>query len=398
MAHRDTYEMIAAKAAQIGFVQVGVIPTDQCENGYKRLQRARDVKRDPPFTPSCLNLRTTPKLYAPWASSMIIGLYPYGAPPVQTPPKPVDGFLRGRLARIAWGKDYHNVVRQALNGLGTQLRDAGLLDKFESFVDTSPFSERELALRAGLGIRGQHNNLLSPTGTPFVIIGGLLVDQDLGTWKGVSRSKAFNCRNCLQCITVCPGKALSANDFLDYSNCVAYLTVQKGIIPRDKRPIMKDYLYGCDLCLEACSRHPLPDTLKVAETTEYPTWGGEALTVEHLYPKLKSILSLTNKQFKVQWRDSALNWRGKTVLQRNAMIALGNSGDGRGIDLAVAHLKDDREIMKAHAVWACERLYNDLSRFQKRRVLRALDLLANQETSEMVQQELKVTLDSLGHF
>ncbi|OWZ84706.1 tRNA epoxyqueuosine(34) reductase QueG [Natranaerobius trueperi] len=389
----NLHQKITQLAKKTGFPLVSVIPTDRYECGYNRLATIQKNLGEYPFVKNDPDYRTTPNKYTTWAKSLIIGLYPYGCAPEKTSPKPNDQFIRGRFARVAWGRDYHLVVKEALVDLAQKLKKHSIISSnFLPIVDTSPLAERELAFRGELGIKGNHNCLMVPGLGSFFFIGGLLIDTELPQMNNLNLTTS-KCLNCERCINSCPGSALDSKSYLDLNNCAAYLTVKKGFLTRKQRNIIGDYLYGCDKCQVVCPENRNNDDYS---PDCMPEWGEEVLNIDDIYPKISDILKLSNKQFKNRFKDNAIFWRGKKVLQRNALIVLGNLKDPRSTQLVLDSFHDQREIIRTMSVWASEKIYENLNNKEREQVLKELNVLYNNEKSEMVLNELKQTLNNIS--
>ncbi len=390
----SSQKLITQLVQQVGFTSWAAISTQKFSQGYNRLIRA-EQQRHTPFISTdhnSLETRVTPKNYADWARSVLMVLYPYGSNPSKIPLKPRNGESRGRFACIAWGKDYHLVVKKALVNLAEELKKHDLISSRDwTFVDTSPFSERELAYEGGLGYPGRNNCLINEKNGSFVVIGGIMTETQLQETGLEVNSLYPNCLNCNKCILACPGGALKWQDGavdIDLENCAAYLTVKKGMIPRNKRRILNDYLYGCDICQIVC---PANKNIQ----TDFPKWGNDELTVDDIYPTIGKIMDLDNADFKKHYSSSAVYWRGRTNLQRNALIVAGNL---RSVDMLPTinrALIDQRELIRSHAVWTIEQFFPLLSDKSQKESIKLLTNCRKKEKSSDVIFELDYTLDNL---
>ncbi len=389
-----TFEKTLSEAAyEAGFIAAGTIQAQKVQNAYQRLYWLKQNGHFMPFVPQNIKTRTTPSKCEPNKKSIILALYPYGGNPVITPSKPEDNHLRARMARIAWGQDYHSVVDKALEKLALELQEKGYVDTYRLFVDTSPFAEKELAYAAGLGKHGKNNCLIHPQRGSFVLIGGILVDKALPTIQLIKPEQHQSCKSCNICVRACPGQALDGTGMsVDLEKCAAYLTVKKGVVPLNQRPIFNDYLYGCDICQLVC-----PENSKRALFFQHdlPYWGGRKLNIDELYPKIAHIIELSGKAYKKWFGNNAVYWRGRTVLQRNAFIALGNMETPKGLSLAFQGLEDEREVIRAHAVWAAAKMIQKATFKEKLRLKRWLEKSKKKDTSSLVLDELNHALHNL---
>jgi epoxyqueuosine reductase len=179
-----------------------------------------------------------------------------------------DAGVVGKVARYAWGMDYHDVMREKLTQLGAWLaREAALAGFIEReadlalrpCVDSAPLDERALAVRAGLGFIGKNTLLLAPDDGSWSLIGALLTSLALPPDAPLAPAPAHSCGNCRRCIEACPTGAIDAPYRLDPRRCISYLTIeQKEPIPADLAANMRDWVFGCDLCQEVCPYNDAP--------------------------------------------------------------------------------------------------------------------------------------------
>jgi epoxyqueuosine reductase len=245
-------------------------------------------------------------------------------------------------------------------------------------VDTAPLLEREAARRAGIGFIGKSTMAIVPGVGTFVLLGELLLDVDIAEEEAV----AAGCGRCTACIDACPTGAFVGPYILDARRCISYLTIEtKGAIPRDLRPLVGTRVFGCDVCQDVCpfnaSEAPRPGA---PELSPRPELDG---------PSLVDLLTLTATGYRRLVRRSALRRVGKRQLQRNAAVALGNSGSAEAVPpLCAALLADPSELVRAHAAWALGALGalgGDASRS-------ALERAAQADSDETVREEARVAL------
>ena len=161
--------------------------------------------------------------------------------------KAQNGVATGKIARYAWGDDYHHVIAAKLDRIDEFLRSFGGRQK--CYVDTGPVLERDHAAQAGIGWHGKST---------------MLIDQRLGTWFFLAEILTTlelppdepvpnRCGTCERCIQACPTGAITGPHQLDARRCISYLTIElKGAIPLELRSLIGNRIFGCDDCLEAC--------------------------------------------------------------------------------------------------------------------------------------------------
>ncbi len=156
----------------------------------------------------------------------------------------------GRIARYARGEDYHRVMRDLLRALEVTLCELLPGARPLWYADTGAILERGWAERAGLGWIGKHSGLLSAGIGSWFVLGEVLVDRALEPDPPLPRE---HCGTCRRCIDVCPTQAIVAPYQVDARLCISYLTIElRGPIPREHRPLMGDWIFGCDLCQDVC--------------------------------------------------------------------------------------------------------------------------------------------------
>ncbi len=316
-------------AAEIGIDHLGISHAANLEAIAPFLEERRD--RLPPFLPR--QWGQSPNQLLPKARSVIAAAIPY-AKSAPAPPKD----LHGVLARYAWITDYHVVLQEKLEQLAHFLvQEKG--GHFLLSADTGPIIDRFAAFNAGLGWYGLNRSLFVPGRGSWVVLGEILTDIELEP----DPLPASRCLGCRRCLKACPTGALTPSG-VDYARCISYLTQMKGMIPRDLRPLMGSALGGCDLCQEVC---PHNQGVPAAEGGILP--GAP-------YPILAEVLAMDKEEWAAGLGKSAVGWRGLTVFQRNAIIALGNSKHPEAIAPLAKALDDPRPLIRAHAVWALGQL------------------------------------------
>jgi epoxyqueuosine reductase len=253
---------------------------------------------------------------------------------------------QGRIARYALGDDYHDVMRERLNALLAWVRERmGPEVRGRAYVDTGPLLERDLARRAGLGWFGKNTNLLNVRTGSYFFLGALLLDLPLAPDPPFGGD---HCGTCTRCLNACPTGAFLGPYVLDARRCISYLTIElKGPIPRELRPLVGDWIYGCDICQEVCPWN------RKAPFTEEPAFRARAgLTLPELIP----LLGMTQEEFSVRFKGSPIKRAKRRGLLRNVAVALGNAGDRTAVPALAAALSDPEPLVRAHAAWALGRL------------------------------------------
>lgn len=251
----------------------------------------------------------------------------------------------GRVARYAAGRDYHNVAGTMLQKLAARLRREGLARSTRKVVDAGPVLERSHAARAGLGFPSKAANLLHPDFGPWFFLGEILLDAEL---EPTGAPPAGSCGTCRACIDACPTKAIREPGVVDANRCISYHTIEnRGPIPRETRPDMGAWVFGCDVCSEVCP------------------WGRASPDLAQRFgthPALAEIglVELLGERDAVSTRlaGSPLRRPGPEGLARNAAIALGNHPSEAGrVALLAALSFDPSALVREAAGWALARAH-----------------------------------------
>jgi epoxyqueuosine reductase len=243
--------------------------------------------------------------------------------------------------------------------------------------DTAPLAERAFAARAGLGWVGKHTSLIVHGLGSAVFLGEIVTTLALEPDAPLRTS----CGSCARCVDVCPTGALRGDGTLDATRCISDLTQRRDPIPRALRPLLGTWVWGCDLCNDACP--PSIRAGRAGERAFLPV--GEQASA----PDLQGLLEVRGAAFRAL-RATAMGWRGAAVLRRNAAVALGNGLDRADVPaLAEALRRDASPLVRVHAAWA-------LGRIGSPRGFAALRAAAAAERDPGVREEVTAALEPLG--
>lgn len=256
----------------------------------------------------------------------------------------------GRIARYAAGEDYHRVMADKLGELETWIR-AELFPGSASlwYSDTGAILERGWAERAGLGWSGKHSGLLSAERGSWFLLGEVLIDRELAPDAPVARER---CGTCTRCITACPTGAIVAPYQVDARLCISYLTIEhRGALPRELRPAIGDWIFGCDLCQEACPWNRFAPEARESRLHARALAGWS----------LERFLALDEPSFRNLFATSPVRRADREGFLRNVAVAMGNRGDAAYVPaLARALDRDPSPLVRAHAAWALGRIADAL--------------------------------------
>lgn len=187
-----------------------------------------------------------------------------------------DGTPRGRIARYARGRDYHEVIKRRLHRLADALRAAFPGEEFRSFTDTAPVLERRFAQRAGLGWLAKNAMMIHPVHGSYLLLGGFFTTLDLPPLPE-QQTHTDHCGSCTRCIDACPTGAIADQPLLtgssprvDASRCISYLTIEhEGPIDPALAMRMSDWVFGCDVCQEVCPHNSVKPGTDAPVRAEY---------------------------------------------------------------------------------------------------------------------------------
>ena len=251
---------------------------------------------------------------------------------------------QGRVARYAWGNDYHDLLRRRVNALAAWLEQAEPGCRTRGFVDSAPFPEREFAWLAGLGWFGKNTMLIDPMAGSYFLLTVLLTDVELPAAAPIA---VDHCGTCTACLDACPTDAFVAPRVLDARRCLSAITIEDhGPVPHDLRAALGAWVFGCDICQEVCpwNRHA-PGS---AEPLFQPRDGHASLPLAELF-------ALDDDAFRRRFKGTPLVRAKRSGLLRSAAIALGNRPDAASADALIAALADLDEVVRGAAAWALGR-------------------------------------------
>jgi epoxyqueuosine reductase len=302
----------------------------------------------------------------PWARSVVVcGINYNTAQPYST--EVAHNKARGWIARYAWSaEDYHDSVMNKLRQVEARIRseaESGGASEITTrcYVDTGPLVERVYAKYAGIGWIGKNTCILNQQLGSWIFLGVILTSLDLEP----DLPAADRCGSCTRCIEACPTGALLEPYKLDATRCISYLTIEKrGDIPEEMRPGMGNHIFGCDICQDVCpwngggTRHsPQARSLKARSPKAPATEAAEFQPRPGLVnPPLEQIASMTREDFQQTFRRSPVKRARYSGLRRNAVIAMGNSGERSFLPQLRELTGDPDTDVAEHARWAIRKL------------------------------------------
>jgi epoxyqueuosine reductase len=334
----STRDTITQLATQHGFFTVRVAPFVSPTPGSDVLRDWLAAGRDGDMAwmGAAKEVREDPSLRLPEVRSVLVLAFDYAR---DCPPDP--GGLTGRVARYAWGRDYHNLVGKALKKVQAALRASGV--NCWGGVDTAPILERSWARLSGLGYLGKNTMSIVPSRGSYYFLAVLFVDAQLEPDPPLNREYCGSCRRCL---VACPTDAFPAPYALDARRCISYWTIEaQGLPPADLRPGFGRWFFGCDTCQEVCPHNG---------HTDLPTHPD--LQPRNAWLDMPAIVATPDEHLMDRFIGTPLRRPKAVGLKRNALMVLGNLGDPAGIPVATTALAHPAPVVRAAAVWALHQL------------------------------------------
>jgi len=259
-------------AYELGFDLVGIAPAQPIPHGDAfREYLSRQYHGSMTYLARHIEKRIDPRQLMPQARSVICTALNYYNPSPENP----DPFFP-KVARYAWGLDYHRIMKDNLKKLSQRIQvDTDHQVRTRCFVDTAPLAEKAHAARAGLGWIGKNTLLINERFGSWLVLGEILTDLELEYDQPVSGQ----CGSCRCCLDSCPTGALCDSHILDARRCISFLTIEsREKIPSELADKIKPWFFGCDICQEAC---PFNKNTPTANSSEWKTIPGQtAVNIE----------------------------------------------------------------------------------------------------------------------
>ncbi len=347
-------DLITEKALSLGFDMVGIAPLDPGMDGgrfVKWLEAGQHGEMGYLARADAVEKRLDPRKILGGAQSAIVVGLSYET--LAIPDAALHDPRRGRIARYAWGLDYHDVMTPVLRAFGDWVHS-----ETRAYVDTGAVLERAWAERAGLGFIGKNTCLINRQRGSFLFLGVVLVADamdDTHLLRIPERPSTITCGGCTRCLTACPTAAFPQPGVLDARRCISYLTIElKGEIPEALRPHMGNWVFGCDICQDVC-----PYVRRFSRAAASPLSAAfRPESVDRAAPLLSDLLALDGDAFRARFGKTPLARAKRRGLVRNACVAAGNSGDASlapALRLLAENVNEEL-VVRQHASWAARRI------------------------------------------
>jgi epoxyqueuosine reductase len=310
-----TAEVVKARALELGFDLCGICRPDAYpELGFLDEWLRRGYAGDMSYLGRTRRVRGDVRHVLPSARSVIVTATNYNTPRPYS--ADVDDPGVARIARYAWGDDYHEVIVRRLNALWLWMRGTHP-EPFEAavYVDTGPIQERVYAHHAGIGWIGKHTCVISARRGSWIFLSTLLCSLPLDP----DPPATDHCGSCTKCLDACPTGAIVEPYVLDARRCLSYLTIeQKKPIPDALAPAAGAHVYGCDICQDVCPWNQSPLVSEAPAWMPRPPLDG---------PKIVDLWRKSDADLDAALTGSAMTRAPVAQLRRNLANALGNAAD-----------------------------------------------------------------------
>jgi epoxyqueuosine reductase len=279
--------LVKQTASELGFSYCGITKAVKLDEDAKRLELwlNKGMQGSMHYMENHFDLRIDPTKLVPGAKSVITLLQNYYPEAIQLADSP-------KIAKYAWGKDYHDIIRNKMKELLFLLKQGIGEINGRGFVDSAPVLERTWALKSGIGWIGKNGNLITKENGSFFFIANLIVDIELNYDDPYAKDY---CGTCNKCVEACPTQAILDNKVVDGSKCISYFTIElkDALIPESMKGKFDNWLFGCDTCQDICpwnrfsSPHAEPNFTPIPEILDLNTGEWEMMTMERFLQVFK---------------------------------------------------------------------------------------------------------------
>lgn len=295
-------QLIKALASRLGFDHCGIAKAQKLDEDARRLERwlKMGMHGSMKYMEDHFDLRTDPCKLVPGARSVISMLLNYFPPDLQSTDVP-------RIAKYAYGDDYHDTIRKKLSCFLIELKEQVGEVNGRGFVDSAPVLEKSWAQKSGLGWVAKNGNLINKQNGSFFFIATLIIDLELVYDDPIAKDY---CGTCTRCIDACPTTAILPEKVVDGSKCISYFTIElkEALIPDNMKGKFENWMFGCDICQDVCPWN------RFSTATTEPSFTPLA---EILHFSTKDWNELTETSFKRIFKHSPLKRSKFEGIKRN---------------------------------------------------------------------------------
>jgi epoxyqueuosine reductase len=326
-------EELARLGEELGLDAVGAAAAAPYRETERHIleRRARGLFADMRFTMARPEVSCHPEKLLEGARTVVSAALCYWLEGEEPPPG------HGRLPRYTWW-DAYAALRERLDELGRRLGG-----EYRVLVDANQHVDREAAARSGVGFYGKNTMLITRRHGSWVVLGTLVTAAELEATPPLDAG----CGSCTLCIDACPTDALEEAGVLDATRCLSYWTQSADPMPEEIREALGDRVYGCDICQDVCPWN---------RGVEKRRAGGQPPVDAEPHVSLVEWLELSDEELRTRYERLYFPRKDPRYLRRNALVALGNSGDPELRPIAETYAAGEDPLLREHAEWALARL------------------------------------------
>lgn len=301
-------DRIKERARQLGADTVGITRPAAVDNPDRFIRwLVKGMHGEMTYLSRHLETRLDPNRILPDAKSIIV----VGLNYFQDNDGTISDKGKYKVARYAWGVDYHRTIRKLLKRLRQELRSKAPELKGRICVDTAPFMDKYWAEKAGLGWQGKHTNLVSRQWGNWLLLGSLILNHEIDKYDA---PETDHCGNCRACVDACPTGALFTEYNLDATRCISYWTIESKSeeIPDSISINLNGWVFGCDICISVC---PFNKFQKPFSDRSFAKLEGVGL-VEN-----GAVVTVPESGFSANFAQSPLSRAGLKGIRRNIRAA-----------------------------------------------------------------------------
>ncbi len=318
MADATVTADVLRRCGELGFARAGIASARPTEWGDElRAWIGADRHGEMAYLRRHLDLMLDPERLLPGARCVICVADRYHDGGADAVADTEGAGPRGRIARYARGRDYHDVIRRRLHALCDELRaehpDAG----FRVCVDTAPLLEREYAQRAGLGAVGKNTLVIERGLGSYILLGEVLTTLDLAHSEPAEPDP---CGSCTRCLEACPTDAITPWS-VDATKCISYLTIEhRTAIDDELARRVDDWIFGCDVCQEVCPHNHPTELSRDASDEIRPEYAPRRTGFD-----IREVLGWSEADRREAFTTSAMKRARLAMMKRNALVVAGNA-------------------------------------------------------------------------
>jgi len=313
---QNNSQFIKQTAHQLGFDYCGIAKAEFLSEDAKRLEAwlQKGFNGSMNYMNNYFDLRTNPQKLVPNAKSVITVLKNYYPEQFQNSKLKTQNNELPKISKYAYGKDYHEVIKQQLNEFYSILKKQIGDFNGRGFVDSAPVLERAWAVKSCLGWVGKNGNFINKNSGSFFFIATLIIDVELDYDNPFVKDY---CGTCTKCIDSCPTEAILPNKVVDGSKCISYFTIElkDTLIPSEMQGRFDNWMFGCDVCQDVCPWNRFAKSHNELQFTPIP---------EILNFTTSQWEELTEEQFKIIFKNSPLKRTKYNGIKRNLRFISSN--------------------------------------------------------------------------